>query len=52
MPAVEGLSHFLAESLRVQIIREHRGPCNRLQDRPMQSRGRSEREYRQAFAEA
>ena len=52
MPAVKGLSHRLAECMRVQIIRKHRGPRNCLQGRPMQSRGHNEREDYQVFAKA
>jgi hypothetical protein len=52
MLAVERFRHRVAKRTRLNIVRQHRRPRDRLQRRPMQASRRDERENHQKFSEA
>ncbi len=51
MIAVKSFRHGFFDALRAKIVREHRRPRDRLQQRPMRAKHRREREDEKDFAE-
>lgn len=51
MFAVESIRHSYLDGMCAKIVREHRRPRDRLQQRPMRAKHRYKRKYDKDFAE-